>query len=111
MHCVSLYGTRVATANPGTHEERLTSRRHQHDSVDVNTIVISVFAITTENGRPSGAVEIVQRFDNIWAVAFRYLKSDIWMSLIAIALVTGHVLPAPATTVDDATRDRAEHTS
>src|SRR6185503_2533487 len=46
-----------------------------------------VFAITTENGRPSGAVEIVQRFDNIWAVAFRYLKRVIWMSLIAIALV------------------------
>src|SRR6185503_9653547 len=46
-----------------------------------------VFAITTENGRPSGAVEIVQRFDNIWAVAFRYLKSVIWMSLTAIALV------------------------
>lgn len=46
-----------------------------------------VFAITSENGRPSGAVEIVQHFDNIWAVAFRYLKSVIWMSLIAIALV------------------------
>ena len=46
-----------------------------------------VFAITTENGRPSGAVEIVQRFDNIWAVAFHYLKSVIWMSLIAIALI------------------------
>jgi len=46
-----------------------------------------VFAITTENGRPSGAVEIVQRFENVWAVAFHYLKSVIWMSLIAIALV------------------------
>ena len=46
-----------------------------------------VFAITSENGRPSGAVEIVQRFDNIWPVAFRYLRSVIWMSLIAITLV------------------------
>jgi two-component system, NtrC family, sensor kinase len=40
-----------------------------------------------ENGRPSGAVEIVQRFDSIGTVAFRYLKSVIWMFLVAIALV------------------------
>ncbi len=46
-----------------------------------------VFASTSENGRPSGAVEIVQRFDSIWAVSFHYLMSVIWMSLIAIALV------------------------
>ena len=46
-----------------------------------------VFANTFDRGRPSGAVEIVQRFDNLWAVAFRYLKSVIWMSLIAIALI------------------------
>ena len=46
-----------------------------------------VFAMTTEKGRPTGAVELVQSFDNIWAVAFRYLKNVIWMSLIAIALV------------------------
>lgn len=46
-----------------------------------------VFAITSENGRPSGAVEIVQHFDSIWTVSFRYLRSVIWMSLIAITLV------------------------
>ena len=46
-----------------------------------------VFATTFENGRPSGAVEIDQRFDSIWTVALRYLKSVIWMSLIAITLV------------------------
>ena len=46
-----------------------------------------VFASTFDRGRPSGAVEIVQRFDNLWAVAFRYLKNVIWMSLIAIALI------------------------
>ena len=46
-----------------------------------------VFAITSENGHVNGAVEIVQRFDNIWPVAFRYLRSVIWMSLIAITLV------------------------
>lgn len=46
-----------------------------------------VFATTFENGRPSGAVEIVERFDSIWAVALHYLKSVIWLSLIAIALI------------------------
>jgi len=46
-----------------------------------------VFAITSEHGHVNGAVEIVQRFDNIWPVAFRYLRSVIWMSLIAITLV------------------------
>ncbi|HKR23024.1 MAG TPA: HAMP domain-containing sensor histidine kinase [Pyrinomonadaceae bacterium] len=46
-----------------------------------------VFAVTSADGRPSGAVEIDQRFDNIWAVAFRYLKGVIWMSLVAITLV------------------------
>jgi signal transduction histidine kinase len=45
------------------------------------------FAIIFDKGRASGAVEIVQRFDSIWAVAFRYLKSVIWMSLIVIALI------------------------
>ena len=46
-----------------------------------------VFAATFQNGRPSGAVEIVQHFDSIWTVAFHYLKNVIWMSLIAIALI------------------------
>ena len=49
--------------------------------------VYRIFAVTSDNGRPSGAVEIVQHFDSIWAVSFRYLKNVIWMSLIAIALV------------------------
>jgi signal transduction histidine kinase len=40
-----------------------------------------------ENGRAGGEVEIVQRFDSIWTVAFRYLKSVIWLSLVAIALI------------------------
>ena len=56
-------------------------------STVASAVPYRVFAITTENGRPSGAVEIVQRFDGIWTVAFRYLRSVIWMSLIAITLV------------------------
>src|ERR1043165_8921107 len=46
-----------------------------------------VFATIFDNGRPSGAVEIVQRFDSLGAVAFRYLKSVIWMFLVAIGLI------------------------
>lgn len=45
-----------------------------------------VFAVTT-NGGPNGAVEIVQRFESIWMVAFRYLKNVVWMLLIAVALI------------------------
>jgi two-component system NtrC family sensor kinase len=56
-------------------------------STVASAVPYRVFAITTENGRPSGAVEIVQRFDGTWTVAFRYLRSVIWMSLIAITLV------------------------
>ena len=52
-----------------------------------NQSLYRAFAITFENGHPSGAVEIVQRFDSLGAVAFRYLKSVIWMSLIVIALI------------------------
>ena len=54
---------------------------------DSNQSLYRAFAIIFQNGQPAGAVEIVQRFDSIWAVTFRYLKSVIWMSLIAIALV------------------------
>jgi two-component system NtrC family sensor kinase len=46
-----------------------------------------VFAATFDEGRPTGAVEIVERFDSIWSVAFRYVRSVIWMSLIAIVLI------------------------
>src|ERR1043165_1449629 len=46
-----------------------------------------VCATILENGAPSGAVEIVQRFDSIGTVALRYLKSVIWMFLVTIALI------------------------
>jgi two-component system, NtrC family, sensor kinase len=46
-----------------------------------------VFATTFEAGRPAGAVEIVERFDNIWSIAFRYVKSVVWMSLGTIILI------------------------
>ena len=45
------------------------------------------FATTFDRGRPTGAVEIVQRFDSIWTVTYRYLRSVVWMSLIAVTLI------------------------
>jgi two-component system NtrC family sensor kinase len=56
-------------------------------SSDSNHSLYRVFAVTFDNGQPSGGVEIVQRFDSIWTVVVRYLKSVVWMSLIAIALI------------------------
>ena len=46
-----------------------------------------VLTTTFDHGRPNGAVEIVQRFDSIWSVTFRYLRNVVWMSLIAVALI------------------------
>jgi two-component system NtrC family sensor kinase len=54
---------------------------------DSDRSLFRVFAATFSNGRPAGAVEIVQHFDSIWTVTFRYLKSVVWMSLIAVALI------------------------
>jgi signal transduction histidine kinase len=47
-----------------------------------------VFAGTYSGSKQTGAVEIVERFNSIWAVAFHYIRSVVWMSLIAIALIT-----------------------
>jgi two-component system NtrC family sensor kinase len=57
------------------------------DPSTIDPSLYRVFATTFDHGRPSGAVEIVQRFDSIWSVTYRYLKSVVWMSLIAIALI------------------------
>ena len=54
---------------------------------DSDRSLYRAFAIIYENGRPSGAVDIVQRFDSIGAVTFRYLRSVIWLSLVAIGLI------------------------
>src|SRR4029453_135669 len=53
-----------------------------------NQPLYRVFSTTFEKGRPAGAVEIVERFDSIWSIAFRYVKSVVWMSVIAIILIT-----------------------
>ncbi len=47
-----------------------------------------VFAPVTSEGRLSGAVEVAERFDSIWSVALRYARKTLWMSLVAILLIT-----------------------
>jgi two-component system, NtrC family, sensor kinase len=65
----------------------LTPTDDSADSIASDPTLYRVFAGTFDGGRPSGAVEIVQRFDSIWSVAFRYVKSIIWMSLAAVILI------------------------
>jgi two-component system, NtrC family, sensor kinase len=47
-----------------------------------------VFVPITTGGRLSGAVEVDERFDSIWSVALRYARKTLWMSLVAIVLIT-----------------------
>jgi two-component system, NtrC family, sensor kinase len=76
-----------APAAPIPEDTKNALRRGVGPTVLSSEQLYRVFASTFDNGRPSGAVEIVQQFDSIWAVAFRYLKSVLWMSLIAIGLI------------------------
>ncbi len=46
-----------------------------------------IFVPITTEGRLSGAVEVVERFDSIWSVALRYARKTVWMSLVAILLI------------------------
>jgi hypothetical protein len=53
------------------HENVLRGCGHRRQRAHrFKSVVVSRFRNHFENGRPSGAVEIVQRFDSIWAVRF-----------------------------------------
>jgi signal transduction histidine kinase len=47
-----------------------------------------VFAPITENGRLSGAVEVIEKLDDAPTIAFRYGRGAILMALVAVALIT-----------------------
>ena len=53
-----------------------------------NNSLYRFFVPIRTQGRLSGAVEIVERFDSNWSVALRYARKTFWMSLIAIFLIT-----------------------
>src|ERR1044072_5481309 len=77
-----------APATPIPEETKRALRRGDTNIPSISEqSLYRVFATIYDNGRPTGAVEIVQRFDSLGAVAFRYLKSVIWMSLVAILLI------------------------
>lgn len=77
-------GSSPATAIPENSKNALLRGRPTGES---DQSLFREFAPTFSNGRPAGAVEIVQHFDSIWTVTYRYLKNVVWMSLIAIALI------------------------
>jgi signal transduction histidine kinase len=54
----------------------------------MNGSVYRVFAPITEEGRVSGAVEIVEKLDDAPSVAVRYQQTAIWISLLAVTLIT-----------------------
>ena len=88
---VSAAGSPAAIPIPETVKRALTNgsnlRVIDANPADQSQSLYRVFAVTFEAGRPSGAVEIVERFDSIWSVAFRYVRSVVWMSLLAILLI------------------------
>lgn len=47
-----------------------------------------VFAPVTEDGRLSGAVEVVEQLDDAPSIALRYASNIVWMMLLAVALLT-----------------------
>jgi signal transduction histidine kinase len=53
-----------------------------------NDSLYRVFAPVTEQGRVSGAVEVIEKLDDAPAIAFRYGRGAIWMALVAVALIT-----------------------
>jgi signal transduction histidine kinase len=53
-----------------------------------NDSLYRVFAPVTENGRVSGAVEVIEKLDDASAIAFRYGRGALWIALVAVALIT-----------------------
>jgi signal transduction histidine kinase len=80
-------GSAPATPIPDSAKKKLLEGAGASGPNGEDQSLYRVFAPTFDRGRPSGAVEIVQRFDSILTVTYRYLKSVVWMSLIAVALI------------------------
>jgi signal transduction histidine kinase len=80
-------GSTSAAAIPPEIKDAIRNGRPPKVSSPTSSSLYRVFAPTFNGGHPTGAVEIVQRLDSIWIVAFRYVKNVIWMSLLAIVLI------------------------
>jgi signal transduction histidine kinase len=53
-----------------------------------NDSLYRVFAPITEEGRLSGAVEVIEKLDDAPAIAFRYGRGAILLALLAVAFIT-----------------------
>jgi two-component system, NtrC family, sensor kinase len=53
-----------------------------------NESLYRVFAPITEQGRYSGAVELIERLDEAPAIATRFERTAIWVVLVALTLIT-----------------------
>jgi two-component system, NtrC family, sensor kinase len=63
---------------------KATSPRQQ----GANASLYRVFAPVTEQGRFSGAVEVVERLDDAPLIAVRFESTAIWIALAAVSLIT-----------------------
>lgn len=74
----------IAAALISGQHTRAVSRSSEHIGVSF----YSAFAPITEHGRVTGAVEIVERLDNIPSIARRYAHTALWLALVALGLIT-----------------------
>jgi signal transduction histidine kinase len=63
---------------------KITSPR----SEGANASIYRVFAPVTEQGRFSGAVEVVERLDDAPLIAVRFESTAVWIALAAVSLIT-----------------------
>jgi signal transduction histidine kinase len=66
----------------------LATRSVTAQPTGANDSLYRVFAPVTENGRLSGAVEVIEKLDDAPTIAFRYGRGAILMALVAVALIT-----------------------
>jgi two-component system, NtrC family, sensor kinase len=66
----------------------LATRSITAQPTGANDSLYRVFAPITENGRLSGAVEVIEKLDDAPTIAFRYGRGAILMALVAVALIT-----------------------
>jgi signal transduction histidine kinase len=83
----SLPAEPIATDVRDTLLRGLASKAVDVDTKGSNQSLYRVFATIFQGGKPTGAVEIVERFDSISSIAFRYVKSVVWMSLVTVVLI------------------------
>jgi signal transduction histidine kinase len=53
-----------------------------------NDSLYRVFAPVTQDGRLSGAVEVIEKLDSAPVIALRYGQGAFWIALVAVALIT-----------------------